>query len=161
MLEKSTENLEDCGQAGGILTASRMPVHGVTCLGGLNLISDTGGSAKGIPSQEVTIISSLRMDFEPCRTPEVVLTVRPWVGPDMLCPLVGGEGGRSPKRWGRWEDSTRKNVTNILTGHSVSRHLKYKLSQIQYARVRQNAKLSSPSPNPLSQLTSLTIQDQV
>ena len=145
-LEKSTENLEDCGQAGGILTASRMPVHGVTCLGGLNLISDTGGSAKGIPSQEVTIMSSLRMDFEPWRTPEVVLTVRPWVGPDMLCPLVGGEGGRSPKRWGRWEDSTRKNVNNILTGHSVSRHLTYKLSLIKCKIVKPQSNSQFPVP---------------
>ena len=75
-----------------------MPVHGVTGLGGLNLKSDTGGSAKGIPSQEVTWMSSLRMDLEPWRTPEVVLTVRPWVGPDMLCPLVGGEGGRAGQK---------------------------------------------------------------
>ena len=97
------------------MTASRMPVHGVTGLGGLNLKSDTGGSAKGIPSQEVTWMSSLRMDLEPWRTPEVVLTVRPWVGPDMLWPLVGGEGGRSPAKR-RAHDKKRRNVTNILTG---------------------------------------------
>ena len=63
--DEDTENLEVWGQAGAILDASRTPVHWVTGLGGLNLSSATGGSAKGTPSQEVTWTPSLRMDLEP------------------------------------------------------------------------------------------------